>query len=486
MTVGAVLTLVAILVALALMVTDLLSPDVALLGAVVALAVLGVVTPTEALSGFANHGMLTVAGLFVIADGLDRTGAVERLSTRVLGQPRTPRAALARMVPPIVLASAVLNNTAVVAATLPAVRDWSRRMGIAPSRVLMALSYASILGGTCTLIGTSTNLVVAGLVHDALPDHPGLTVPGFFDITPLGVPVALVGMAVLVLLGPVLLPDRGGNLDAAASDRDLTAELLVAGAPIAGATIEQAGLRHLPGLFVAEVIRGDHVITAVGSDVVLEAGDQLVFVGDIQRVAEIRRMPGLDAPKAHRFDPRRGDRLLAQVVVSQRSALLGRALRDSGFRSHYHAVVLAVSSGGERVRGRLGDHVFRAGDLLLVEAHREFLTEDATRRDFTVVSRLEATPPRRDRSGRALGVLLAVIVALAFGAPPAVVGFAGAGAMIALRCLSVAEARDAVDVQVVVAIAAALGLGSAMHATGLDGDIVGLLSPGRLGARPHR
>jgi di/tricarboxylate transporter len=473
MSAGALLTLVAILVALALMISDKATPDVALLGALVSLAVLGVVTPTEALAGFANHGMLTVAGLFVIADGLDRTGAVERLASRVLGRPRTARQALARMVPPVILSSAVLNNTAVVAAMLPAVRDWSRRMGIAPSRVLMALSFGSILGGTCTLIGTSTNLVVAGLVQDALGEHAGLFVPGFFDITPLGVPVALCGGLVLVLLGPLLLPDRGGDLDGAASGRDLTAELVVAGPPIAGRTIEEAGLRHLPGMFVAEVIRGDHVIPAVAGDLLLETGDQLVFVGDIHRVAEIRRMPGLDAPKAERFDPRRGDRLLAQVVVSQRSPLVGRSLRESKFRAHYHAVVLAVSSAGERVRGRLGDHVFHAGDLLLVEAQREFLTEEH-RRDFTVISRLDATPPRRHRSSSALAILLVVIVALALGASPPVVAFAGAGAMVLLRCLSVAEGRDALDLQVLVAIAAALGLGSAMRETGLDTWVVGL------------
>ena len=163
-----------ILGALALLLTGKGAPDVVLLGAVLVLLIAGVITPAEALEGFSNTGMITVAALFVVAAGLRETGGVTLLANLLLGRPRTDRGALLRLVPPVLAGSAFLNNTTIVAALMPAVNDWARRSGVPSSKLLLPLSYAAILGGLITLIGTSTNLVVAGLVDDRLADTPGL------------------------------------------------------------------------------------------------------------------------------------------------------------------------------------------------------------------------------------------------------------------------------------------------------------------------
>jgi di/tricarboxylate transporter len=325
MTAGAILTLAVIVGALLLMMANVTSPDVILLAGVVVLAAGGVLSPAEAFAGFSNTGMLTVAALFVVAAGLRETGAVHVATARLLGRPRSERGALTRLVAPVVVASAFLNNTTIVATLLPAVHDWARRIKVSPSRLLMPLSFASILGGTCTLIGTSTNLVVAGLVHDHAPTTPGLHELGMFEITPVGVVLALAGGLLLVLAGPLLLPDRRPPVSAQDDPRHYTMELLVrAGSRLAGQTVEDAGLRHLPGAYLMEIVRGDDVLAAVDARQRLVGGDRLVFVGDVSAMVDLQRTPGLTvAPdQVFKLD---GDRTKRRIVE-------GRGLRTKPAR----------------------------------------------------------------------------------------------------------------------------------------------------------
>ncbi|MEZ6017161.1 MAG: SLC13 family permease [Planctomycetota bacterium] len=247
-----------------------IAPDVILLGGLTLLLAtpmpdgaggwrVGVLDAAEALAGLSNPGLVTVGALFIVAAGVRETGVIDAIARGALGSPPTLRRALLRIMLPVVGFSAFLNNTPVVAMMIPAVRDWSRKLGIAPSKLMMPLSYAAILGGTCTLIGTSTNLVVSGLVEQ----ETTLGRLGIFDIAWIGLPCALVGGLFIVAFGPRLLPDRGSATSRLRDSREYTAEMLVpVGSPLAGRTVEGAGLRSLPGAYLVEVEREGELISA--------------------------------------------------------------------------------------------------------------------------------------------------------------------------------------------------------------------------------
>jgi di/tricarboxylate transporter len=280
---------------------------------------------------------------------------------------------------------------------------------------------------------------VAGIVHEFAQDHEGLRPIGMFDITPLGVPIALVGAGLLLLLGPILLPRRGAAVSPSDDPRHYTMEVLVPPASrLAGRTIEEAGLRHQPGAFLMEVVRGDLVLPAVDAQERLAEGDRLVFVGDVAAVVDLQRTPGLAAAhdQVFKLEGDRRERRIVEAVVSQRNPLVGWSIREGGFRRRYHAVVIAVARAGERLPGRIGDIVLRAGDVLLLEAHPDFLVEQRSRTDFYLVSQVDgAAPNRSDRALLSIAILGALVVVAALGLTSIVTAaLAAAGLMLLTRC----------------------------------------------------
>lgn len=440
-------------------------PYLPLIVAQVVLMLGGVLTPSEALAGFGNPGVVTVGALFVVAAALRETGVVSRLVQPVLGRPHTAWAALIRLVPPVTVASAFVNNTPVVAVLLPVVADWSRRIRVPASKLLIPLSYAAILGGLCTLVGTSTNLVVQGVLLDA--GRPGL---GVFEVATVGVPTALAGMVAVVLLGPRLLPAHDDGLRSLMDPREYTLELVVdPHGPLAGKTIEAAGLRHLPGVYLSEIHRGRDVRPAVGPGERLEAGDQLVFVGMVQAVVDLRRTPGLLPATKLRFElTRRADRVFVEAVLSQVSPLVGKTVRQGKFRTHYGAAVIGVARQGERIQSRIGDIRLRPGDTLLLEAPLDFLETHRNSNDFHLVSRLEGEePPRHDKAPQAALLFVGIFVLVGFGLPLAAAALTGALAMMFAGCLSEETARRRIDWPLLLSIGASLGLGRALDQSGL-------------------
>ncbi|MCU0960688.1 MAG: SLC13 family permease, partial [Pirellulaceae bacterium] len=284
------LTLVVVVILFAALVKNLAPPDLAFLSASALLALCGVITPDEAFAGFSNSGMLTVAVLFVVAAGLRETGILDFLGQQVLGGAKTTRGVLARLAALVIPMSAFLNNTPIVAMFVPVVIDWSRRHRVSPSKLLIPLSYLTILGGTCTLIGTSTNLVVNGLMIEN-----GVETMSLFEIGRIGLPYAIVGVAYLLVFGQRLLPDRKELLEQLGeSRREYLAEMLVQPTcRLVGKTVEEAGLRQLPGLFLIEIECQDRRITPVGPDDVLEANSRLVFTGIVSSIIDLERIPGL-------------------------------------------------------------------------------------------------------------------------------------------------------------------------------------------------
>jgi len=467
-----------------LLVLNVASAEIVALVGLAVLLFTGVLSTGQALAGFANEGMMTVAVLYVVVAALRETGVMGWIAQRVFGSPRTTMSAQLRMMFPVATVSAFMNNTPLVAALLPAVIEWAKKFQIPVSKLLMPLSFATILGGLCTLIGTSTNVVVAGLMHSSVATGAIDRGMGFFTLTWVGVPCALAGIAYMAVASRWLLPARERALSQMDDPRAYTVEMRVAPkGPIDGKTIQQAGLRHLTGMYLAEVERDGEVFAAVDPQLRLKGNEQLVFVGIVDSVVELQRIRGLVPTTNQVFElegPRSG-RMLVEAVVSDRCPLLGQSIREARFRTHYNAAIIAVARSGERLRQKIGDIVLQPGDTLLLEAQPVFMQRLRNSRDFFLVSRLDSSAqPRYERAAVALAILLGmVLLATLFENLPffAERGFGmlhaaviAAGLMLVTRCCSIAHVRETIDWQVLITIAATLGIGMALATTGLAAE----------------
>ena len=296
-------TVVVIACAFIALLKDYIQPDHVMMLSVCALNVAGVISITEALSGFANEGLLTVGALFVVAAGISATGGLDWYMGKVLGKPRTVGGAQLRLMLPIACVSGFLNNTPVVAIMIPIVLRWAEATGMAKEQLLIPLSFASVLGGTCTLIGTSTNLVVQGMVTDWVRTHEGTSAVsiGLFDLGVYGVPVALAGIAYVLVASPFLLPRGSGRIGGEPKESREDEEDLLVGArvegwsPAVGHTVAASGLRGLPGLYLVSVRRGEALLRAIGPEFILNQGDILYFTGLIESLGKVCAEYGLMA-----------------------------------------------------------------------------------------------------------------------------------------------------------------------------------------------
>ena len=461
-------------------------PDIVLAGAAAALMTFHPLSdrfpsPAQVAAGFGNEGLLTVAVLFVIAAGLTETGGLSLVTDRVLGFPTSTRRAQIRLTTLVAGASAFVNNTPLVAMFVPVVKDWSRRARISASQLFIPLSYASILGGICTLIGTSTNLVVQAFLIQARKDDPSVPVMSMFTLTPIGVPVAILGIAVMVLMSRRLLPERQAPLQDLDSGREYTVEMMVPqGSPINGLTIEAAGLRHLPNLYLASVERDDEALPAVGSTQRLRSGDRLVFVGVVDSIVDLQKVRGLvpATNQVFKLNSPREDRCLVEAVISEACPLVGQSVREGRFRSRYDAAVIAVHRNGQRVAGKIGDIVLNTGDTLLLETHPQFLKYYRNSRDFLLTSALDNSAPRRHgRAWIALTILASMVTVAALepflGVSVLNAALLAAAAMLLTGCCSVEQARRSLDWPLLIALGSALAMGRAMETSGLAGTLAG-------------
>ncbi|HLS97425.1 MAG: SLC13 family permease [Porticoccaceae bacterium] len=445
-----------------------LGPHLVMMAVLTVLTVSGVLSGAEALSGFANPGLVTVAAMFVVAAGLHASGGIDLMVHKALGTPRHERSALTRIFTPVVVLSAFLNNTPVVATMIPAIHAWSRKINIAPSKLMIPLSYTAILGGTLTLIGTSTNLVVNGQ-YQAITGEKGFHL---FDITAVGLPVAIVGLLFMWLFFPRLLPDRKQNR-AFANLREFTLEVCVAAnGPLVGKSIQEAGLRHLQRVYLVEIERDGTIVTAVPSEEILKGGDRLVFAGDTEAISDLLRINGLEpsAENGHSdaLARDRAERRLVEAVVSPHCAAIGQAIRDARFRDQYGAVVLAVARNGERVKGNLGTIELEAGDTLLLEARPAFVSRQRYNKDFLLVNDLDTEQPRHEKALLAWVILLGVVGAATLGVIDMLnASLIGAGLMLATGCCSVSQGEKSLDLGVLITIGASFALGAALQKTGV-------------------
>lgn len=485
LTLPMVLTLGIALGALVLFVWNRLPFEVIGLLVMASLAVFQILTPTEAISGFSNEATVTVAAILFLSAGLERTGVVDALGRLIAklgaGSELRLQSVLVAMVAP---ASAFLNNTAVVAMLLPVARDLGRQRDIPTSRLLMPISFASQLGGTLTLIGTSTNLLVAGLLVDF-----GLPSLRLFEITPAAAPLAIAGLLYLLTVGRALLPSRRGPADEGevVPHREFLAILAVEdGSPLVGLPIGEAeflGKSRLKIVRIQRPLRAD----PLRKDEPLESGDLLHLVGTSEALGLAAMSGGLRLPGARTApsEEETREQVVVEALVSPRSSLLGRRVRSVGPFAWYGATVLAFKRHGVQME-RPMNTTFEPGDLLLLQGSRGALQRMQRSGLLLLMGKVDV--PQRDpwKARLATGIFIAVIALAAVGLMPILVSaILGVIAMLLTGCLRPGDAFEQIDWGVLILLGTIIPLGLALQKTEAALLLAGLILSAVQDAGPH-
>jgi di/tricarboxylate transporter len=451
------------------LISEIIETDIAIFSTLLLLVLGGVIDLSEALIGFSNQGMLTVGLLFVVAAAVQRTGIFNLISGKLMGKGGSTSVILLRFLPPIAAISAFFNNTPIVLMFIPSINSWARKNHRAVSKFLIPLSYASILGGICTLIGTSTTLVVHGLMLDK-----GMKGLSFFEISKAGIPVAIAGLIIIITVGHRLLPERKDPITRLGTQTREFVVVMKTGTdyPHNGKSVEAAGLRHLRGLFLFQIERNQHLINPVTPEEILRSGDRLFFTGLPETIMELQRQPGLYILKDKTFDLKHfdSDKMEAcEAVISTNSPLIGQNIRESNFRSTYNAVIIAIHRSGERINNKIGDIVIRPGDTLLILSGHGFVDRWYHSRDFYLVSK-STNPPTKPVKYSYIsgGVLIGMISLIVFNLMPVLLAVGLATIILILSgSISPHDARNSIDWKVLLVIASAFGIARAMENSGL-------------------
>lgn len=458
-----------LLLAVYLFVTEKLPVDLVALLVMTLLLVSGIVSPAEGISGFSNTATITVGAMFILSAGLFKTGAVNFLGAFVnqVFKKNFWAAMLIVMILVGVL-SAFINNTPVIAIFLPILLGVAKETRISASKILMPVSFASMFGGVCTLIGTSTNILVSSIA-----EKQGLPPFSMFEFAPLGLIMFAVGTAYMLLVGIRLIPERRGEGDLTESfdlNEYLTEIVLLPNALSVGHEIKDAPLVHDLDIGILEIRREDETIHQPTADVVLLAGDVLLVRCDLVKIRALQEREGVRLkPQAKWGDESltSEDYRLLEAVVDPNSALVGSTLKQKNFRENYGATVLAMRHRGRLLREKLSDTVLRAGDLLLLEVHRERLNQFKRSADFIVTSEKQTVEFRRGKVMIAAAVVAGVILAASLNLAPIVVAaVVGAVLLVLLGCLTLEEAYQAIEWKIIFLLAGVLSLGIALEKSG--------------------
>ncbi|CAM3931800.1 SLC13 family permease [Lederbergia lenta] len=475
--------LVIILMMLAL-VFEVSRPEIIVFTALSIFMLSGLLTVEEAIEGFSNEGMLTIALLFIIAAAIQKCGLVDRVVTKLLAGNKSDQWAIAKILTLVAGVSAFLNNTPIVVTLTPILRKWCEENNLSPSKFLLPLSYATILGGTLTLIGTSTTLVVHGMLLNL-----GIEGFSFFQTGVISIPAVILALVFIVTIGYKILPNHQVMTDTVREQsREYLSQMFVEDTfPYMNSSVEEAGLRSLKGLYLIEIIRDKEKLSPVKSTTIIKSGDRLIFTGLISTIVELEKMQGLRLETGSELTLnmlRNGNIQLVEAVVSHHSSLLYKRIKDSHFRSEFDAGVIAVHRHAERVVNKIGDITLKTGDTLLLLCGPDFEKKIKQSNDFYITTPLHTPPILEDQRKGWLSVIALVTMIILvtfhmismFKAMTLVVIL-----LLIIKVVTPEEAMKSVHFQVLLLIASAFGIGTALlksgAATFLAEGIVHIIQP---------
>ncbi len=487
MTVEQYLTIAILAVTFALLIRSRIPPVAVFVGALTLTITFRLAPLDQSLKGFSNSGMLTVGALLMVAAGMYRTGAITLITEKLIGRPKSLLGAQAKILPPVAIGSAFLNNTPLVAMFIPVIRDLAKISRLPAPRLYIPLSFASILGGTCTLIGTSTNLVVAGMVIDFLAqgdaNAPPLREIAMFDLAWIGVPATVAGILFMMAAARFLLPGSRESDTTAERPRLFATEfVVVAGAPIIGKSLEHMGYINPAGFELLELKRKDGNAVEIDSQTQLQAGDVLVFSAMLEVIPDLWGTQGLEpvyGTGVREMVTARHSHRLVRVVVSRRALALGRKIKELPVpEGHLQVSIIALSRGGEVIDGPLGEVRVKAGDTAVLEVDEAFFHENQRNIAFSMVRRLtEARIKRYDRAIYAGVITVSMVAVVAAGLMTMLnAALLASGAMILTGCMTFRQAGRSLDFKTLTIIASAIGLEAAVTGSGLSAKIAALLS----------
>lgn len=458
-----------LITALVLFITELVSIDLVALGIILSLILTGILTPEEAIAGFGNPALITVVAMFVLSAGLLRTGAVGFIGKKIIQiSGRNEKKLLLLILITVAFISAFINNTPVMLVFLPIVLGIAYQTEISPSKLLLPTSYATILGGSCTVIGTSTNVLVSFLIKKY-----GYEEFGMFEFSYLGIIFAIAGILYILFIGYRLLPNRASVTGYIAGDRIkeyLTEMEIIQGSSLAGKTISEAIKKQYPDIKILQLIQGEEIIWSPPPELILREGDVLLVRGSVTDIVslynknDVELLPDLTSGEI-KF--REQDSTLAELVIPPNSSLIGRTTRGVGFRNRYGVTVVAIQRHGIHIREKISQVRLRLGDTLLILGDVDSVVKLRDSEDFILLEGIEDTLIYQDKAPIAIGIMLAVIILAAFEfVSILVLSLAGALLMILTRCIPLRVAYRSVDMSLMVVIAGTIALGTAMEKTG--------------------
>jgi len=438
---------------------------------IIAVGILGIfniLTPQEILSGFANEQVAIIIMLLLLGEIIRETAVIERAFDAVYKKNKPYKGFMFRIMSTTAFFSAFLNNTPLVAVMMPYVNSWGKKNKVAPSKLLIPLSFAAILGGSTTLIGTSTNLIVNGLVKDQTL-FPEFTRLHLFEFAYVGLPMLIIGFAYILFFGYKLLPSKKGERDNLLTNRKYIVEALIRpGSKLIGKTIEEANLRNLDGLFLVEIIRGNIVLPAVSPNTVLLENDLLYFAGETEKIADlVSGNNGLTFPQVGMLKKKIHTQVI-EVVISHNSTLINKTVKEARFRSKYDAAIIAIHRNGEKVSGKIGEVKLKAGDVLLLLAGEDIASR-ADIYDFYFISKVKEM--QKIPAYKTAILLTGTVLAIALSALHFISLFNALlilfVVILSIGVVSPKDIHKKIDLNLAGIIALSLALGTAMIKTGV-------------------
>ena len=434
----------------------------------------GILSVGEGLSGFSNSGVHTLAFLFIIGSAISKSGILHELIQRILKPKKSLSHILFHLMLPVSSLSALMNNTPIVTMLIPTLQNWAISNNIKPSKLMIPLSYATILGGTITLIGTSTNLIVHGLLLEK-----GLEGFRFFDFTIFGIPLTLAGIIYFVFIGKGLLPNRSHNREKFEDEQHHSIHMFVVdkGSLLIGKTIQEAMLRNLNQLYLFKIIRNEKAILPAPNDEIIQCDDILVFSGDLASSMHINEVLGLKPYTGQLKHEKFNHATLYEVSISHNSPLINKKIKDSHFRSRYNAAIVAVKRKGNQITSGIGNIVIKPGDILLLLAKNDFIKSWVNSEDFHFISPvIQSKKVPWHRKVFTFGVLIIIMLTPAFQLLSTFeITLIATVVLILTKLLTVTEAFKAINWNVIILMASSIGIGKAIDKTGLAQTIASIL-----------